>query len=160
MRMTPPYGGLEGGQYAIVALATRFADGLPESLSAVIDRHALLPAQVSLGDGFVPLPAAGDWRPVERQVAAVSVPDVSFHRAVFRGASGTWTVWFANGAQPEVTLPAPPEGAGDLAADASVRFEAVRLPDGMSLDDLLGDGGAGDLLDVDAFAEAFSRIPL
>ena len=160
MKMAPPYSGLEAGSYAVLALATRFDDAIPEALSALMVRADQLPAVVDLGESFLALPAAGDWRPVDREVAGARVEGATLHRAVFAGPQGRWFVWLAGAADPAATLPFPPQGAGDLAADASAAFEAVRLPEGVSLDDLAGEGGAGDLLDVDNLATGFSRIPL
>lgn len=160
MKMAPPYGGLEVGRYVVLAMSTRFSTVLPDALSVLIARFADLPPEVQFEQGFLQLPGAGRWDPVTREVAAAPVDGASLHRASFRGPSGGWTVWFTPDAAPALLLPFPPQGFGDLAANADVQVEAVRLGAGVEFEALLGAGGPGDLGDVDQHAVAFSRTPL
>jgi hypothetical protein len=74
----------------------------------------------------------------------------------FRGPNGRWSVYL-NDPSAAVTLPFPPEGQADLAADAEVRVEAMRLVDGVGLRDLAQPGGPGDLTDLDRHLEGFGR---
>ena len=45
----------------------------------------------------------------------------------------------------------------DLTVGLDVRFDAVDLVDGVTLDQLVGEGGSGDLLQLDRFTQRFSR---
>ncbi len=160
MKMAPPYGGLEVGRYAVLAVSTSFTSALPEDVSVLVARYADLPQDVSFEREFLPLPAESRWDPVTRTLGAAAVEGASFHRTDFAGPSGRWSVWLTPGAPAELQLPFPPQGFGDLAANASVHQEAVRLQDGVELEALLGAGGPGDLGDVDLYATGFSRATL
>ncbi|MEZ4472076.1 MAG: hypothetical protein R3F60_15040 [bacterium] len=154
MRQAAPYGGLEVGQPALLALAARFGGGnfLPEGVSGRVVRfNGALPPEVSLG-AFLALPEAPTWDAALRRVGAGAVDGATVHRAVFAGPAGRWTVWF-DGA-PEATLPFPPDGQADLAAATDVRVEGLLLSGEFA--ELVGPGG-GDLTDVDRRTRAFSR---
>jgi hypothetical protein len=160
MRMAAPYAGLEVGAPTVMALAARFGDGanLPENISVLMRRWAdELPANVDLGEAFLALPEAADWDAPLRTFGGAGVEAASVHRVQFAGPAGGWTVWFAAGADPAMTLPFPPEGFSDLAAATRVRFDALLL-EGAELRALVGEGGAGGLSDVDRFTTGFSRL--
>ncbi len=163
MRMAAPYGGLEAGEPVVLAIAGTFGGGggglgVPSDVTALVGRWAdRIPNEVAF-DAFLPLADAVEWDAALRSVAGGAVDGANIHRAVFRGGAGRWTVYFGADAAPEATLPFPPDGVADLAGGATeVRFEALGTGD-VSLDDLAGAGGSGDLLDLDRHAEGFSRV--
>ena len=45
----------------------------------------------------------------------------------------------------------------DLTVGLDVRFDAIDLAPGVTLNELVGEGGIGDLLQLDQFTERFSR---
>lgn len=161
MRMAPPYAGLEAGEAVLVSLSTEFGGGggglLPQDISARFQRYpGRIPADVVIPP-FMPLPVALEWDPALRSLTAGAVEGASLHRAVFSGGNGRWVVYFAGGTAPELTIPFPPEGSIDLAAASTARVEAIELRDDLSLDTLVGEGGAGDLTDLDRNAIGLSR---
>ena len=160
MRAAPPYGGLQIGEPAVLAMAGAFGGGnlLPRDVSVRIARHPdRLPADVTFVGDFMDLPAEFGWDAAFRELSGEPVDGVAMHRVEFRGGAGRWTIWFAAGAEPTVTLPFPPDGYPDLAAGDQVRFDAIELGPGADFRSLLSEGGPGDLADVDRFATGFSR---
>lgn len=163
MRMAPPYAGLEAGDPVVLALSAAFGQQqgglLPEDISMLLAHYeGRIPDVVRFeGDAFLASPEGLDWNGALRALEALPAEGASFHRAVFRGGEGRWTVYFAAGADLAFTLPFPPEGAADLSAGDEVRFEALDLTDEASLEALLGEGGPGDLTDLDAFVRRLSR---
>ncbi len=156
-KMAAPHSGIQGGTYAVTAISARIDQELPREVSALVARHDRLPAEVNLGERFLPYPAGAEWDDAERVMSGVGVDGASAHRAVLESEEGRWTIWFV-GESLTAALPASPEGVTDQAGGASPRFEALLLSDDMSVDDLLAEGGLGDLADVDSFATGFSRI--
>ncbi|MFN3201333.1 MAG: hypothetical protein ACE366_23230 [Bradymonadia bacterium] len=163
MRMAPPYGGLEAGEPVVLALSAAFGQDqgglLPENISMLFAQFEdRIPGEVSFeGDGFLDLPSAVEWAPALRTLEALPADGAGFHRAVFRGGEGRWTVYFAPGADVAFTLPFPPDGAADLAAGDQVRVEGLDLTEGVDFDALVGDGGPGDLTDLDRMVRRLSR---
>ena len=45
----------------------------------------------------------------------------------------------------------------DLTVGLDVRFDALDLDPGLTLDDVVGEGGVGDLLQIDRYTQRFSR---
>lgn len=156
-KMAAPHSGIQGGTYAVTAISARIDQSLPREVSALVSRHELLPAEVILGERFLPYPAGAEWDDAERVMSGIGVDGAHAHRAVLESVQGRWTIWYV-GEGLTAALPDSPDGVSDQADGATARFEALSLMDGMSLDDLLAEGGLGDLGDIDAFATGFSRI--
>ncbi len=161
MRMAPPYGGLQGGERTLMALAADFGGGggfsLPDDLSVLFARFGdSVPADAAFAGGFLPTPAGFEWDVQLRTLRVGDAEGAELYRAVIEGAGGRWLVYLGPGAD-EVVLPFPGEGIADLAAGGQARFEAFRLRAGATFDALVGLGGPGDLPDFDRFVDAFSR---
>jgi len=158
MRMTPPYSGLQAGDYLVVALSARFNNRIPRDVSGLVSRFGRLPEEVSLVESFMDLPEVAEWEPAFRRVTPALPTGADLLRVSFRGGVGRWVVYFGAEALDAVRLPYPsdPE-TPDLTVGLDVRFDAIDLIDGVSLDQLVGEGGSGDLLQLDRFTQRFSR---
>ena len=159
-RMSPPYDGLEAGRPVSVLVRGEFGGDsvLPEDVSILINRYDdRVPEDVVFEDEFVSVPSGAEWDPVMRAFGADQNEGADFHRALFAGDSGSWVVYFAPGLAFELSMPFPPDGYPDFAASSELRFEALRLRDGIGLTDIIAPGGPGDLADLDALARGVGR---
>ena len=67
-------------------------------------------------------------------------------------------IYFGSEAPDIVRLPFPRDiNTPDLTVGLDVRFDAIDLEPGVTLNELVGEGGTGDLLQLDLFTERFSR---
>lgn len=158
MRMTPPYSGLQAGDYLVVALSARFNNRIPRNISGLMSRFGRLPEEVSLVNQFMEIPEVAAWEPAFRRVNPALPVGADLLRVSFRGGVGRWVVYFGAEALDAVRLPfsTDPE-TPDLTVGLDVRFDAIDLVDGVTLDQLVGEGGSGDLLQLDRFTQRFSR---
>lgn len=158
MRMTPPYNGLQAGDYLVVALSARFNNRIPRDVSGLISRFGRLPEEVNLVDSFMELPEVATWEPAFRRITPALPTGSDLLRVSFRGGVGRWVVYFGAEALNTVRLPYPSDpNTPDLTVGLDVRFDAIDLIDGVTLDQLVGEGGSGDLLQLDRFTQRFSR---
>jgi len=158
MRMAPPYAGLQVGEYLVLALSARFNNRIPRDLSGLVSRFGQLPEDVRLAGDFMDLPEVAAWEPAYRRVTPALPEGADLLRVSFRGGAGRWVVYFGAEALDPARLPFPrDDDTPDLTVGLDVRFDALDLEPGVTLDDLVGEGGAGDLLQLDRFAQRFSR---
>lgn len=158
MRMAPPYQGLQVGDYVVIALAARFNNRIPRNISGLMQRFSRLPEQVNLFDQFMNPPELSFWEPAYRRLTPEIPADADLLRVSFRGGVGRWVVYFGAEAPDVVRLPFPVDfETPDLTVGLDVRFDAIDLAPGVTLNELVGEGGRGDLLQLDHFVERFSR---
>jgi hypothetical protein len=158
MRMTPPYSGLQVGDYLVVALSARFNNRIPRNVSGLVSRFSRLPEQVNLPSSFLDLPELAEWEPAFRRVTPALPEGADLLRVSFRGGVGRWVIYFGAEALNAVRLPYPTDpNTPDLTVGLDVRFDALDLTEGLTLDEVAGEGGRGDLLQLDRFTERFSR---
>ena len=158
MRMAPPYQGLQVGDYVVLALSARFNNRIPRDISGVTRRFSRLPEEVVLADEFMELPDYSDWEPAFRRLTPQIPQEADLLRISFRGGVGRWVVYVGQDAPEVIRLPYPRDpDTPDLSVGLDVRFDALDLDPGLGLDDLVGEGGIGDLLQIDRFTQRFSR---
>jgi hypothetical protein len=160
MRMTPPYQGLQAGDYIVLALSARFVNNIPRNLSGLVYRSRQLPVQVNLGNAFMPIPDSSTWEPATRRVNGGFSEDADLLRVSFRGGVGRWVVYVSKDYQGPVRLPFPtnPEETPDLTVGLDVRFDLLNLTDGLTWDEIIGEGGQTDLDHLDEHVVGFSRF--
>ena len=158
MRMAPPYQGLQVGEYVVLALSARFNNRIPRDISGLSRRFSRLPEQVNLAEEFMSPPELSEWEPAFRRLTPEIPADADLLRVSFRGGVGRWVIYFGSEAPDVIRLPYPndPE-TPDLTVGLDVRFDAIDLAPGVTLNELVGEGGVGDLLQLDRYAERFSR---
>ena len=158
MRMAPPYQGLQAGDYVVLALSARFNNRIPRDISGVMQRFSRLPEEVSLAESFMSPPELSEWEPAFRRLSPEIPADADLLRVSFRGGVGRWVIYFGSEAPDVVRLPFPQDlNTPDLTVGLDVRFDAIDLQPGVTLNELVGEGGIGDLLQLDLFTERFSR---
>ena len=158
MRMAPPYQGLQAGDYIVLALNGRFFNRIPRDISGLTQRFSRLPEQVNLADAYMALPDYSEWEPAFRRLSPDIPSEADLLRVSFRGGVGRWVIYFNPDALEPIRLPFPTDlETPDLTVGLDVRFDALDLMPGVTFNELLGEGGSGDLLQLDAFTERFSR---
>ncbi len=159
MRMAPPYQGLQSGDYVVLALSARFINNIPRNLSGLIYKTRQLPAQVNLGNGFMVPPANSTWSPATRRVSTEFVENADLVRVSFRGGVGRWVVYMSAG-NTTASLPFPqnPDQTPDLTVGLDVRFDLLDLEDGISWEEIIGEGGMSDLDHLDQHVKGFGRF--
>lgn len=158
MRMAPAYQGLQVGDYVILALSARFNNRIPRDISGLMQRFSRLPEQVNLAESFMLPPEFSEWEPAFRRLTPEIPIDADLLRVSFRGGVGRWVVYFGQEAPDVVRLPFPIDpNTPDLTVGLDVRFDAIDLESGVTLNELVGEGGVGDLLQLDRFTQRFSR---
>ncbi|RMG19815.1 MAG: Ig-like domain-containing protein [Deltaproteobacteria bacterium] len=161
MKLAPVYGGLEAGVYQLLALAVPFGDtssgnfDAPREASVRVVTATTLPPDLQL-DSFLPF-ASGSYDAASRTLQADAVPGASLTRFVLAAPEGRWIV-YGQGALSE-TLPAPPAGFADLAAEATASVSPIQLRSDLSADNLLSPAGP-TLVDLDTVTTAYSRVNL
>ncbi len=158
MRMAPPYQGLQAGDYVVLALSARFNNRIPRDISGLMQRFSRLPEEVNLAESFMTPPEFSEWEPAFRRLTPEIPADADLLRVSFRGGVGRWVIYFGSEAPDTVRLPFPVDpNTPDLTVGLDVRFDALDLEPGVSLNELVGEGGIGDLLQLDQFTQRFSR---
>lgn len=158
MRMAPAYQGLQVGDYVVLALSARFNNRIPRDISGLMQRFSRLPEQVNLAESFMTPPELSLWEPAFRRLTPQIPADADLLRVSFRGGVGRWVVYFGQEAADVVRLPFPVDpNTPDLTVGLDVRFDAIDLEPGVTLNELVGEGGIGDILQLDQFTERFSR---
>ena len=163
VRMVAPYSGLEAGRPTFLAVSATFddADDLPRDLTLFIQRYAdRIPENVSFQANPAERPDSLRWNGVMRSMEAVPGAQADLHRAMLFGPDGRWTVYFAEGVDPAIQLPFPPDGYDDLAASPELRLEALKLVDGFTFDSMLQLGGDASLGAIDAIVRTVARRSL
>ena len=158
MRMAPPYQGLQVGDYVVLALSARFNNRIPRDVSGLTQRFSRLPEQVNLAERFMAPPELSSWEPAFRRLTPEIPEESDLLRVSFRGGVGRWVIYFGIEAPDVIRLPYPVDfETPDLTVGLDVRFDAIDLAPGVTLNELVGEGGIGDLLQLDRFTERFSR---
>ncbi len=158
MRMAPAYQGLQVGDYVVLALSARFNNRIPRDISGLMQRFSRIPEQVNLADSFMTPPEYSLWEPAFRRLTPEIPDEADLLRVSFRGGVGRWVVYFGQEAADTVRLPFPIDpNTPDLTVGLDVRFDAIDLEPGVTLNELVGEGGIGDILQLDQFTQRFSR---
>ena len=96
------------------------------------------------------LPEFSDWEPAFRRLTPQIPTEADLLRVSFRGGVGRWVIYFGQDAPDVIRLPYPIDPTTpDLTVGLDVRFDALDLDPGLTLDDVVGEGGVGDLLQID-----------
>ncbi|MDF1563309.1 MAG: hypothetical protein P1V51_09705 [Deltaproteobacteria bacterium] len=119
MRLTPVYGGLEVGQYQLLAMAASTSGGgggfdMPTQASARVLTASNLPTDVAL-DPFLAFPEATAFAAGTRTLAAENASGADLHRERVAAAGRAWIIYGPQTGGNWV-LPAPPSGMDDPAA--------------------------------------------
>jgi len=161
MSMAPVYGGLESGEYQLLAMAVNTTgQGLggagPTAASVRVVTDATLPANVTLGS-FLPFPEATSFSVSTRMLSAESVIAASLHRDVVTGATRRWVV-YGPSTGGSWALPVPPTGMEDPVTSGAggLTVGVVELSVG-DYQSLTGTSGA-TLQQLDALTAAYSRM--
>jgi hypothetical protein len=165
LRMAPSHSGLGVGDFSVVAIAFGNSGAgvgagglsLPSSISTRIFSGASLPSTVDFAARpFPSLPADASWSDTTRVLTAQAA-DADLLRVSLVGASRSWEVWSAGGADLNVTLPASPRRFEPIGADVFPRVEAIQLAPGTEFQELVEAGG-NTLFDIDRRATGFARF--
>jgi hypothetical protein len=123
-----------------------------------MQRFSRIPEQVNLADSFMTPPEYSLWEPAFRRLTPEIPDEADLLRVSFRGGVGRWVVYFGQEAADTVRLPFPIDpNTPDLTVGLDVRFDAIDLEPGVTLNELVGEGGIGDILQLDQFTQRFSR---
>lgn len=156
-RIAPAHSGLEVGEYAVLAIALRIANGLPGPGSARLFVSPSLPTAVDFTSGWLDA-----VRGAEHQVAArrVTWPTTAAGavRVSFASNDGGWVV-YAPAAARDLALMPTPMGLVDRTATATATLDAVSLRGGASWEALL-DPQTGGALGLDRVTDGFARSPV
>jgi hypothetical protein len=160
MRLTPAYGGLESGRYALMVLAFAMdsaGDPLGD-VAMVMHSSATLPTDVAFETGFLAFPDA-TWTAADRTMVGAAPDGATLLRSTIQGASGRWEVYMQ--ASPDVlyTLPDPPAGMDDLATGDLTTLDPIALGASMTFEDLVTFNG-DDLDQINRLATALTRHEL
>lgn len=152
--MTPPYDGLEAGEFAVLVTAVTIEAGaLPLVASARVFTGAQLPTEVQLTNGWMDFPAAS-FMDMNRTLSVPAVAGADAWRAQFRGPTGGWEV-IAVSAVADFTLPTAPMGFDDRSAGAALDLSVIDLAPMSTLDEAFAPGA--DALELDRLTSGFSQ---
>ncbi len=159
-RIAPAHGGLEVGEYAVVALAIRVtSNGLPGPGAARIATSATLPTAVDLTDGWIDAPRSAELERGARRLTALPGAGAEMIRMTARSPTGSWEVWVPAGGS-GWTFPAVPMGETDrVATGASFTLDAIDLAAGTDARTLF-DVTRGGALGVDRVTRGYARAPV
>lgn len=163
LRMAPPHSGLSSGRYAVVALTFDPSDlnadlengvDLPDNYSTLLWQDSAIPANLAMEADFLGLPE-GSWNAPSRAFSREDVAGADLFRVTFVGSQGSWEVWLPADID-GFTLPQPPEGFQDWAAEGSIRIEAFVTEGNLDLNSLAASNGRG-LRQISTVSLGFSR---
>ena len=159
-KLAPPHGGLEAGEYAVLATALRFGMTGPTGPGASrLFVGARLPAEVNLSSGWMDAPVNATFEVPTRTVTLPPLPGADAYRVAFGSAEGTWHVYGGSGAGGELAVPNPPQGLTDRLQGARVTVDALDLEAGVSAGQLF-DAARGGAAGMDRVTRGFSRMVL
>jgi hypothetical protein len=152
--MVPPYAGLEAGVYAVLVAAVNIVpDTLPQVASARLVVADTLPAEVTLGSGWLALPT-GTFDDNGQALAVQPGAGADVWRARFAGPTGGWEV-YAPAATTDLVLPAAPTPFEQRSTGATVQVEVMDLSTGVDLEALFRPGA--DPLAMDRATDRFAQ---
>ncbi|MCA9552664.1 MAG: Ig-like domain-containing protein [Myxococcales bacterium] len=152
--MAPPYAGLEAGTYAVLVAAVNIVpDTLPQVSSTRMVVADTLPAEISLGAGWMGLPS-GSFDDGTQALTVQTSTGADVWRARFAGTSGGWEVYAAAGTT-SVVLPTAPATFEQRTAGSTVQIDAIDLTTGVDLDALFQPGA--DALFMDRSTAGFAQ---
>jgi hypothetical protein len=163
LRQAPAHSGLSVGEYAIIALTfdpedldADFTSGidLPKDYTTIVWQGDNIPSDLEMTQNFLPLPEA-QWDVPARQFSHEGVDGADLFRVVFRGAEGSWEVWF-NAEEDDFIVPAAPDGFEDWSASSEVQIDAFDTRDGLTLDTLV-ESNETSVGRISSLSEGFSR---
>ncbi len=157
-KMAPPHGGLEAGEYAVMAASVRFGMGtaLPGPGSARLFMGPQLPALVDMSDGWLDSPVDATWSEVMRQVGLPLLPGADMYKVALSAPSGRWHIYTPAPMSQSISVPSAPAGLTDRAVGASAVVDAVDLEASASVDALF-DVVSGGAIGLDRVTRGYSR---
>lgn len=159
-RIAPAHGGLEAGEYAVVALAIRITQGgLPGPGSARIATSSTLPTAIDFTDGWLDAPRTAELERTARRLTALPSAGAELVRMTARSPTGSWEVWVPAGGS-GWSFPAVPQGETDrVASGTSFVLDAIDLAAGVDARALF-DVARGGALGVDRATRGYARAPV
>jgi hypothetical protein len=157
-KVAPPHGGLEVGDYAVLATAVRLTPGtLPGPGSARLFVGSRLPETIDLSDGWVNSPTTAAYNGMMRTMSIPAVANAGYYRIVFANPDGGWQVYVpATDTQlSALPIPAAPMGLVDRTASGTVSVDAVQL--GAQGATSLFDVSSGGTIALDRATKGFAR---
>lgn len=155
-KTAPAHGGLEAGEYAVIASAVRIDGALPGPGSVRMYVGDSIPTSVDLSDGWLDSPIDATWSGPAREVGLPALPGADLFRVAFTSPDGGWHVYGPAPAGGTLAIPPAPAGLVDRTASATVTIDAVDLEQGAdpgTLFELTGGGTLG----IDRVTRGFSR---
>ena len=161
MKMAPPYGGLEVGEYAVLVMAVPPAAGneMPTDVAMVLYVDQNLPTNLTFDYNFLAFPEDATFTAANRELTATAVTGASMYRSTIQAAEGRWIVYLDGTGTLTYTLPAVPGGMDDLASGDVVTLDPISLSGGLTFEDLVTFNGE-DLDRLNSLSLAFSHYQL
>lgn len=155
-RMAPAHGGLEAGEYAILAVAFRLeGTTAPGPGSARLVVAPALPVVFDVSDGFMDSPLGTSLERGARELSGARLGAADAVALSLRSPIGGWQVYgVATGGS--LTLPALPTGATDRLDGAEGEVTVLDLEAGTTLDQLFG-AGRGSTLGIDRVTRGYAK---
>jgi hypothetical protein len=161
-KIAPPHGGLEVGEYAVLATAVRLEGAaLPGPGSARLMVASRLPENVDLSDGWMDSPLGSTWESGLREVSVPAIAAADLYRIAFASDDGTWHIYSpapmtANDA---IVIPLAPMGLVDRTGTTTVTVDAIDLANGASVSTIF-DVTGGSALSLDRVTRGFARASI
>lgn len=157
-KIAPPHGGLEVGDYAILATAVRLEGGaLPGPGSARLLVTSRLPEDVDMSDGWMDSPVDASWTSAVREMNLPPVANADMYRIAFAHGDGTWHVFAPTPSMPDtLRVPLAPMGLVDRTGTGTISVDAIDLVAGQSPGTVF-ELSAGGILALDHATRGFAR---
>lgn len=157
-KIAPPHGGLEVGDYAVLATAVRLAGtALPGPGSARLLVASRLPEDVDMSDGWLDSPIDATWNSMNREVALPAIQNADMYRIAFASEDGTWHVFVPAAAMADtVSIPPVPSDFVDRTNTGTISVDAIDLEAGQSVSTVF-ELSSGGVLALDHATRGFAR---
>lgn len=161
-KIAPPHGGLEVGEYAVLATAIRLEGAaLPGPGSARLLVSDRLPEDVDLSDGWMDSPLNASWNANLREVSLPPIAAADLYRIAFASDDGTWHIYAPApmSVNDAVVIPGAPMGLIDRTGTTTVTVDAIDLESGASASTIF-DVANGNALSLDRVTRGFARASI
>jgi hypothetical protein len=158
-KIAPPHGGLEIGDYVVLATAVRLEAGsLPGPGSARLLVNPRLPEDVNLSDGWMDSPVDAMWNDGLREVALPVIANADIYRIAFAHDDGVWNIYTPapEPAAGTVNIPTAPMGLIDRTGTGTVTVDAIDLETGATVSTVFEVSGGGTIA-LDRATRGFAR---